>query len=159
MKDYTYFGPNKLSFLDSNNVEQTVPDLVARAAKNYRYNHATQKLEKKCITCKKYFEVQLYGEGKFWDIHDEEEIHYFSEKSGYDTRCKKCNLENKSDIEEQSSNKEYYQLSNEVSDENITYIRIVAAIEQISEKQCMNHLLDVIRKNNTLTYEYKRKIN
>lgn len=105
MKDYTYFGPNKLIFLDSNNVTQAVPDFVARAAKNYRFNHATQKLEKKCIECKKYFEVQIYKEGKFTDIHDEELIHYYSKKSGYGTRCKKCNLKRESKSEEKSNNK------------------------------------------------------
>ncbi|MDR5659457.1 hypothetical protein RH915_08130 [Serpentinicella sp. ANB-PHB4] len=162
MKEYTYFSAKKLTFIDQNNETQQVPEFVTRSAKNYRFNHVTNKLEKKCIECKNYFEVQLYENGKFIDIHDEEEIHFYSEKSGYDTRCRKCKLEKASkepNTEYQLEKTEKYQLENKLSADNIMYIRIVAAIEHMDEEQCLNYLLDLVRKTNTLTYDYKRKLN
>jgi len=164
LKDYTYFKKDKLTFLDNNNETMKIPGYVARSRKNYRFNHKTQKLEKKCIQCEKYFEVELYKEGKFADIHDEDQIHFCSEISGYAVRCKKCNHEKeledseKLKREKDLSSKGGYSFNIKISDQNIKYIRMLAAVESVTEEDFANNCLDVIRKNNKLEYKYDKKL-
>ena len=158
MQDYTYFGPKKLEFLDQNNKNVKVPAFVSRAAKNYRFNHGTNKLEKKCIACKKYFVVNTYEEGKFFDSHNEEEIHFFSQKSGYGTRCKKCEDKIEKEVRNKEQEKETYEFRSNLTQENITYIRLVAVLENMSDEQSLNYLIGLLRTNNKITFNYDKKV-
>jgi len=158
MKEYTYFNSKLLYFNDENNKTIMTPNYVKRAAKNYRFNHAKQILQKKCIECGKYYDVQQYRDGKFSNIHDEMEIHFYSEESGYATRCVACNdniktTNNGQDNEESTSLTDVY-----LTEENLFYIRIVAVLENKNEQECMNSIIDLVRKHNTLSYDYIKKI-
>lgn len=158
MKAYTYFNSKLLYFHDEKGDVVEAPSFVKRAAKNYRYNHSRNVLQKKCIECKEYFNVKKYEDGKFIDIHDEKEIHYYSEDSGYATRCVLCNdtLElERNNLDERESTP----LTDMVlSEDNLIYIRIVAVIENQTEKECLNSIMDMVRRHNTLSYDYVKKI-
>jgi hypothetical protein len=87
MNEYTYFGPNVMVFEEEGKLYK-VPSFVERSRKSYRFDHKNKILQKQCIDCKEYFDAQIFEEGKFRDVHDEEKIHFSSYLSGYATRCK-----------------------------------------------------------------------
>ena len=158
MKEFTYFNSKLLHFYDENNKTINTPDFVKRAAKNYRFDHTKQILQKKCIECGKYYDVQKFKDGKFSNIHDEMEIHFYSIESGFATRCVACNYTIK-----EANNKQEKEvltsLTNVVlTEENLFYIRIVAVLENQNEQECLNNMIELMRKHNTLEYEYNKKI-
>lgn len=77
MKEYTYFNSKILSFQDKDGEMILAPRFVKRSAKNYRYDNKRQILQKKCISCGEYIDVQNLENGKFIDAHDELLIYYF----------------------------------------------------------------------------------
>lgn len=158
MNEYTYFNSKLLHFLDENSKVIITPNFVKRAAKNYRFDHLNQRLQKKCIECGKYFDVQQFKDEKFINIHDETEIHFYSEESGYATRCVSCNDSIKT-TNNREEKEELTSLTNfAITDENLFYIRIVAVLENQNEQECLNSIIDLVRKHNTLSYDYIKKI-
>jgi hypothetical protein len=158
MKLYTHFGPKNLHFIDHDGKKHETPDFVKRAAKNYRYDHERELLQKKCIACGDYYNVQVFEHGEFVDIHDEMEIHYYSEKSGYAIRCVSCNSKSTTQkINQDSSDKitNEYLMLNQV---NLIYIKFVAVLEGKTDQECLNDIIDIIRKYNTLEYKYNKNI-
>lgn len=148
MKEYTYFSSKNLMFKDINDKMVFTPEFVKRSAKNYRYDHNRHILQKKCIGCNKYFDVQEYRDGQFFDSHQELDIHYYSENSGYSTRCNNCIAKHNSEKEKVEYSADKYQIDETLSDENKMYVRIVAAIDQQTENECLNSILDLVRKHN-----------
>lgn len=158
MNEYTYFNSKLLHFHDENNKTIMAPNFVRRAAKNYRFDHAKQLLQKKCIECGKYYDVQKYENEKFSNVHDEMEIHFYSEESGYATLCATCNdtiktTNNRGEKEALFSLNEVF-----LTEENLLYIRVVAVLEKQNEQECLNSIIDLVRKHNILSYDYNKKI-
>lgn len=158
MKDYTYFNSKLLTFHDENSEIVKTPNFVTRAAKNYRYDHSRQVLQKKCIDCGEYYDVQKFENGDFFDIHDESLIHYYSEESGYATRCVSCNTTVDKVTDKPCSEVDTLNTNVILTEDNLMYIKIVATLEKQSEQECLNDIIDIIRKYNTLKYEYNKKI-
>lgn len=159
MKEYTYFNSKILWFQDESDKRIMAPSFVKRAAKNYRFDHLRQILQKKCISCKEFYDVQKYLNGEFIDVHDEQLIHYFSESSGYGSRCQNCDMEynHEKDQEDQSTESCLSDVPM-LSQVNMTYISIIAVLKNQTQDECLNSILDVMRKHNKLTYTYDKKI-
>lgn len=158
MKEYTYFNSKILSFQDKDSEMIMAPMFVRRSAKNYRFDHTRQILQKKCISCGEYFDVQKLENGKFIDVHDELVIHYFSEESGYATRCVSCNDVFNKETDKNEQIVETSQTDVILTQDNLMYVKIVAVLENKTKQECLNDILDIVRKHNTLSYEYKKNI-
>ncbi|MDM8534149.1 hypothetical protein QUF55_05515 [Clostridiaceae bacterium HSG29] len=76
--------------------------IYQQRSQNLSFQSCETNIRKKCIHCYKYFEVQKYLNENFIDIQDENQIHYFSENSGFQNKCKKC-LEIDKSIEKNES--------------------------------------------------------
>lgn len=153
MGKYHYFKKGELD-IHLKNETIVAPEYINKGAKNYRFNLENNILEKKCISCNKFFEVQKYSDGSFIDIHDEEQIHYFSEISGFQGKCKKC-LETDMYFEKNESLTNIEETG--LSEINQNYIQILSLIKKQSEEKTLNFIVDIIRKHNKI--DYKENIN
>ena len=158
MKKYTYFNKDSLSFRDDESNEVATPDFVKRSPKNYRFSHEENLLEKKCIECEVYYPVQKFDDDVFYDIHDEEVIHYFSEKSGYDYRCKSCNSLVSVNKATDTVDVNIDDIDFKIDEDNLQYIKDVAYIDSISETDALNQIIELIKRHNKVSIRYEKKI-
>lgn len=149
MGKYNYFKKGELDIHLSNGIIVVAPALINKGAKNYRFNCETNVLEKKCISCNEYYEVQKYKEGAFIDIHDENQIHYFSDTSGYQGKCKKCLKTDEFSENEQSPS---ILSENGLTEDNQNYIKMLSLFKGQPEKETLNLVVNIIRKHNKIEY-------
>lgn len=161
-KNYTYFNKDVMVFKEDGEFHD-VPSFVERARARYRFDHERKILQKSCSDCGEYFDVQLFENG-FHDIHNEDEIHYMSEKSGYSVRCKQClkvydehkkSVDNDFRDEEDSSGST---IRIEISDENNQFLSVISSLKQISKDELVDELLAKVRKHNNYKVTYDENL-
>jgi len=156
MTQYAYFKKGNLDFLLEDGTKIAAPKFINKGAKNYRFHLKNNILEKKCIECETFLDVQKLIAGEFIDIHDETKIHYISESSGYQGKCKSC-LNREQNPQENVHIRSVSDENNfSLTDENLNYIQILSLIKNISEDETLNFIVSIIRKHNRI--EYKESI-
>lgn len=175
---YVQIKKNNLSVSDKNGAKVKLPDRVQNGMRNYRFETERQMLQKKCTNCKIYFDTDQIIEGAFVDVHDETLIKEHNGKSEMYSRCiicleelkkkqirrdaKKYNLDfseriakrNKTEVEHSVDQSNKLNLT----DENLVYVKHLAVIKNLTEENCLNDLLEKVRRQNKLKIEYDEKI-
>jgi len=143
--------------MDQNGVKRSAPEFLNKGAKNYRFDLESNTLEKKCIQCHSYYVTQKLEDDQFFDIHDEDEIHYISSSSGYNGRCKKCLHEHPAEVGQTqydlTDGSNEYQLSAEAN----KYIFQVAIEKGLTKEDSLESIVLLVKKHNPVIYTEKIK--
>lgn len=137
---------NFVTLADGQKVQ--VLEFIGKSYKRYRYNNYENVIERQCYKCQQWFKVLRYQDGEWLYIHDESDYHFSGGKSGFGSYCTSCSKPKTSD-KKQISNLEKYSLF--LTKENLRYISIRCAAQDISKTNLINELLDQERLKNPLS--------
>lgn len=175
---YVQIKKNNLSVSDKNGAKVKLPARVQNGMRNYRFETERQMLQKKCIHCNTYFDTDQIIEGAFVDVHDETLIKEHNGKSEMYSRCVKCHEALKEEQIKRDAEKYNVDFSERIAkrsltevehsadqsnklnltDENLVYVKHIAVIKNLTEENCLNDLVEKVRRQNKLKIEYDEKI-
>lgn len=160
LKNYTYFSKAVMVFEQDGELFEP-PAFVSRARTRYRFDHTRKILQKICTECDTYLDVQIFEDGEFRDIHDEDILHYMGEKSGYAVRCKECERsfeqEQKKEVDMKTRvigiENSYFNLN--ISNDNKQFLIVISGLKNMPVEDLLDELLTKVRKYNnySLTYD------
>lgn len=150
MSDFVYFKKGSLDFINSYDEICVAPSFVEKASKNYRYDLEQDILEKQCIACKRFFPVQKRSEGQYYDIHNEEDIHFIGTVSGYSVRCKECTGSEPAALPDTSVNDSFTVPL--LTIDNANYVKLLCIMKSYTEEEALNFIITIVKKHNPITY-------
>lgn len=161
-------------------VEVILPSRVSKGTKNYQFDVERQILQKKCINCNEYFDMDQIIDGEFVDIHDETQIKDHKGKSEMSSRCVKCFKEQKVEQVKRKAEElgflpgphreEVCEIAKDVestnnkfggiklTNENYKYIAHIAVENDLSVDEQINKEVERLRRVNTLKIDYQEKV-
>lgn len=143
------------------NVKVDLPNYLSRRISYYQFNYSDNTVEINCSECNSPYKVlKLENINNHWvwkDIHQEEEYHLMSEKSGFSACCIKCKLKQDKRKKEDISNKRKHE--NEIkkgytvflSDENKRYLQLRRIADGIEITNLLNSLISDEKRKHPLS--------
>jgi len=150
-KEFIIFSKDFLFIEDNLGNKHDVPQYVSKAFKRYRYYSNEGILRKQCVECKTWHDVMMFSEGKWIDIHHEDEIHLMKGISGFSPRCSKCseeqeNKEKLKEIEEEKNQK----FSLYIKPSNKKYLELASQLQNMNMSDLINQIVEKEKEKNSV---------
>ena len=142
------FNTQKDFIISPDNQTIKIPNFVRKSYKRYRYNESDTTLEKQCAECQKWYAVLKVVDGVLSDCHQESDYHYMGDKSGYGSYCKKCSAPK---VIPKSKQEDLVKYSVFLTKDNIKYMSMRCAAQDISKTDFLNMLISEEKHKNPIT--------